>query len=877
MMNSSNRIEKLLNSIALESYHASGVAIPLDNPNYCVVVLSGALDLFFTAHEQAKFPAFGGEVSCGGVIKGISPVNDYFFVGVPIVNSFCIRVKISDLEHLCRRDLELKEFFENGVKLAETALTVENSQAGEFYLNCWQEQEQSESLRLQKHLELRERKISDAMSKIANVISISHKKVLSSNPLWGCCQALNETMGLGLKSPDINILESLLTPEEQIKTISDFNQVRYRPIELSSDWYKEEFLPFIGFTKESQHPIALLGQRDGRIKCYDSRKGGFTYLDKQSIQEISTQAWSIYEPLPDGEISKKTLLAMALKNSRKELRSILFLLLLGSLLAVTVPMINGLIFSEVIPSADRILLLQLFGISLLLAVVSSIFEYVISVLLLRVHVRGEYRLQAAVWDRVLNLPTRFFRQYSAGDLASRVLGIMQMGEVLNVATVKSIISGLFCFPSIILMFYYDTPLTVISLLIMGLILFSLILTGGKLVKHYSKILHEEGALNGELIQFFIGISKIRIAGAEDSCFGKWAERFSHKKEIYRSFAKCRSVIVVINSIAPITMTLVVLSIVTYQYFNLKSGDTPMSVADFIVFVSALSIVSSALTQQVSAILGAISILPIYQRMKPILTEKIENISNKASSNKLQGAISVNGVSFSYENVGTPTLSNLNMEIKRGEFVAIVGESGAGKSTLLRLLLGFETPSTGSICYDGQDISQINPKSLRAQIGVVLQTSRLLAGSILQNIIGSSGKLTVDDAWEAARLAGCEQDIKEMPMGMQTLLQAGSGAISGGQRQRIMIARALAKRPELLLFDEATSALDNATQAAIAGSIENLKVTRVVIAHRLSTIKNADRIYVLSYGRVCEVGNYQQLLEKSGIFAKLVTRQMLEKE
>ena len=191
---------------------------------------------------------------------------------------------------------------------------------------------------------------------------------------------------------------------------------------------------------------------------------------------------------------------------------------------------------------------------------------------------------------------------------------------------------------------------------------------------------------------------------------------------------------------------------------------------------------------------------------------------------------------------------------------------------MRLLLGFETPKSGAIYYDGQDLSELSLPSVRTQLGVVLQNGQLMAGDIFTNIVGTR-LLTQNDAWIAAEAAGIAEDIAQMPMGMQTVISEGSSNISGGQRQRILIARALVNRPSILIFDEATSALDNRSQAIVTESIDKLKATRIVIAHRLSTIRNCEKILVMDDGRIVETGNFDELLAKNGIFAELVKRQM----
>ncbi|MBR4376695.1 MAG: ATP-binding cassette domain-containing protein, partial [Spirochaetia bacterium] len=244
---------------------------------------------------------------------------------------------------------------------------------------------------------------------------------------------------------------------------------------------------------------------------------------------------------------------------------------------------------------------------------------------------------------------------------------------------------------------------------------------------------------------------------------------------------------------------------------------------------------------------------------------------KPSIAKCSGAIELSHISFRYD-PNTPLLiDDLSMKIEPGEFVAIVGESGCGKSTLMRILLGFEKPETGSVFYDHQDLASFDAGSIRRKMGVVLQNSGVMQGSIYSNIVGGS-PLPMEAAWKAADAVGLGDVIRELPMGMQTMVTAGGSTFSGGQRQRLVIARAIVHNPSILILDEATSALDNLTQAQVKESLEALNVTRIVVAHRLSTIINADRIYVLNHGHIEESGTYEELMKKGGFFAELAKRQ-----
>jgi ABC-type bacteriocin/lantibiotic exporter with double-glycine peptidase domain len=283
---------------------------------------------------------------------------------------------------------------------------------------------------------------------------------------------------------------------------------------------------------------------------------------------------------------------------------------------------------------------------------------------------------------------------------------------------------------------------------------------------------------------------------------------------------------------------------------------------------------SAFSALTAASASMATIKPVLDMAEPILQTEPEKTLKKDIATRVTGTIEMGGVYFRYSEATPYILENFSLKIKPGEYVAIVGKTGCGKSTLVRLLLGFEKPEKGVVFYDGKDLERIDLKSLRRKIGSVIQDGQLFYGNIFQNIAIASEKLTMDEAWEAAEMAGIADDIKAMPMRMNTIISEGQGGISGGQKQRILIARAVASKPKILIFDEATSALDNITQKQLAGALDGLKCTRIVIAHRLSTIKNCDRILVMDQGKIIEEGTYQQLIDKNGFFAELVERQRL---
>jgi ATP-binding cassette subfamily C protein len=462
----------------------------------------------------------------------------------------------------------------------------------------------------------------------------------------------------------------------------------------------------------------------------------------------------------------------------------------------------------------------------------------------------------------------FFRQYQAGQLASKANSIMMLRKVLSDTVIYTILGSLFMMFNLFLLFFYDAILALYAMIVIAISVMLILLLGRRIRKRQRIIIELQQKIFGMLFQFFSSISKIRIAGAEVHVFSEWAGRFSENKRQTYEVRKIHLTISLMSTLLPAVVTLLV--------FGIIAGRIPqtMPTGQFMAFFTALTVSVASFLQLGMAGVAYFTAIPMMESIRPILEATPENVSLKPAIQDLTGDIEVVNVSFRYHSDSPMVLDNVSLHVKPGEFVAIVGASGSGKSTLLRLLLGFETPVSGSVYYDRQDITSFDPSSVRRQAGTVLQQARLSTGNILSNITGMTNA-TFEDAWEAARAVGLDDDIRQMPMGMYTVITGGISTISGGQRQRIMIARAIVDKPRILFFDEATSALDNRTQQIVSQSLEKLQATRVVIAHRLTTVQNADRIYVMDKGRIEETGSYQELLEMGGKFTELVKRQMVE--
>jgi ABC-type bacteriocin/lantibiotic exporter with double-glycine peptidase domain len=379
----------------------------------------------------------------------------------------------------------------------------------------------------------------------------------------------------------------------------------------------------------------------------------------------------------------------------------------------------------------------------------------------------------------------------------------------------------------------------------------------------NRVLQADAGLSGTVFALFSGIQKIRLAGAENRAFHRWSDSYAEKA---RAKYRLPVSLTVLTALSPVSAILG--SAIIYAF-----GASKLSLGTYMGFQAAYGLAASAL-QGLTGIADQLAgIGPNLELARPLMDSEPESTGKREAVHALSGRINLSNLSFRYTEDGPWIIDGMDLSIEPGSYVAIVGTTGCGKSTLIRLLLGFERPQKGAVFYDGKDIRRLDIRSLRRRIGTVLQDGKLFNGSIFHNIVVCAPEKTMETAWAAADTAQISDDIREMPMGMHTLV--GGGGVSGGQRQRILIARAVAAKPDILIFDEATSALDNVIQAKVSRALDDMKCTRIVVAHRLSTIRNCERIIVLDGGHIIEDGSYDELMSLNGFFAGLVARQRTE--
>ena len=661
--------------------------------------------------------------------------------------------------------------------------------------------------------------------------------------------------------------ESISDTNEQLEYLMRPYGIMRRTVKLDGKWYKNAAGAMLGTLKESGRVVALLPSGMYGYSYYDYESGKRRKITHRNAHLFEQDAIVFYKPFPLKKMSIPSLVKyIAQTFSVADIVMIAAATLALSLLGLIAPMLNKLLFGRVLQSESIRLLISIAVFSVCVSISTMLVTAVKNTITARIETKLNISVEAATMMRVMSLPADFFKEYSSGELANRASQVGTLCRMLVSTVMSTGLTSLFSLIYISQIFAYAPALVVPALLIiLATVVFSVISSLVQM-KYSMQIMELNGKESGMTYSLITGMQKIRLAGAEKRAFARWGNLYAKSASLEYG----PPAFIELNSVISLAITLIG-NIVMYS-LAIKSG---VSVADYYAFNTSYGMVSGAFTALAGIALTAAQIKPVLNMVKPFFNAVPEVSDGKQVLTRLSGSIELNNVSFGYSENMPLVIDDLSLKIRQGQYVAIVGKTGCGKSTLMRLLLGFEHPKKGAIYYDGKDLEKIELRSLRRRIGVVMQNGKLFQGDIYSNIVISAPWLTREAAWEAAELAGIADDIRNMPMGMDTMISEGAGGISGGQRQRLMIARAIAPKPKILMFDEATSALDNITQKKISESLGSLKCTRIVIAHRLSTIKQCDRIIVLDKGKIVEDGKYDELIEKDGFFAELVARQRLD--
>ena len=645
--------------------------------------------------------------------------------------------------------------------------------------------------------------------------------------------------------------------------VEEVEDLRFLPPGSILHWQFNHFVVFERLTREGAE---IVDPGSGRRKV--SREDlGRSFTGVALMFELGED----FEP-QEGKGRRLDRFVRLLKDHAGVLQRVLVTSAMVQLFALAMPILIGVLVDRVIPQGDTQLLTVL-GAGLAVIVGFSFLSSLLrSYLLLYLRTHLDARMTLDFLDHLVDLPYAFFQQRSAGDLIMRLSSNSTVREILTSGALSGVLDGLLVTIYLVLLFV-ASPTMGILVLFLGALRVGLFLFTRKRTRDLmSQSLQTESKSQSYQVNLLAGIETLKAAGAEHRSVEQWSHLFVDVLNISLSRGRLQAFV---DSTLSALGTASPLVILVWGAVQVLQGHMTLG-----TMLAMNALAAGFLTPLSTLITNAFQfqLLGSYlDRIEDVLeTPREQDPATVTPAPRLKGNISLDNVSFRYGPFAPWAVQDVSIEIPAGRFVALVGRSGAGKSTLASLLVGLYTPTEGRILFDGLDLTELDLRTVRRQVGVVPQHPYLFGNSIRANITLSDPTLPLSRAVEATKLAHIHDDVLAMPMGYDSILADGGASLSGGQRQRMALARALVHRPAILLLDEATSALDTRTEREIQRELENLRTTRIVIAHRLSTIRDADLILVMDGGRLVEQGTHQELIARGGIYSSLVAAQM-EKE
>ncbi|MDQ4025306.1 MAG: peptidase domain-containing ABC transporter [Actinomycetota bacterium] len=620
------------------------------------------------------------------------------------------------------------------------------------------------------------------------------------------------------------------------------------------------------------HFVVFDGVRRGGVDVVDPAQGR-RYISFKEFGKSFTGVAVLLEPSEDFTRARDRRARVwryffeLLRSQKAMIARVFTTSLVIQLLALAVPILTGVVVDRIVPEGDRDLLGVLsmgFAAMVLFHLLASILR---AHLLVYMRTRLDLQMTVGFIDHLVDLPYEFFLQRSPGDLMMRINSNVTIRETLTAGTLSALLDGAFVFVYLFLLFAQSTSM---GALVLGLALFQtaiLLVSRRPYRRLMSENLEAQAQSQSYAAQLLTGVETLKVAGAQHRAVDHWSNLFA--REINLSVARGRLSALVDSLLAALRVASP-LAVLGYGAIQVLDGDLSLGT------MLALSALATGFLTPLSTLVTTsqqLLVLGSYmERINDVLETDKENTGGLRAAGRLRGGITVESVSFGYGPLSPRVVEDVTLRIEPGQTVGIVGPSGSGKSTLTSVILGLYRPGSGRVTYDGVDLAELDPDSVRRQIGVVSQHPYLFGISIRDNIALTDPSLSLDAVVEAARLACIHDEVMAMPMGYETLLADGGGSLAGGERQRLALARALVHRPAILVLDEATSALDSVTEAKVYQNLKALECTRIIVAHRLSTILHADLIVVLERGRVTEQGKHDDLLTLGGRYAELVAAQ-----